>query len=476
MNETLAPMPPSAGLQSVEGGAETMRPGDTLPGALLDSRERWRDMVAMSADFAFETDAWGRFTFIAPDQALGWPKSTLLGQTGQVVLADPPGAAGFDPFRVSAPVRRRRAWLKRADGGVACVSFCAAPLTDAEGHLVGVRGVGIDITDRDGEEAQIASALRRCELLDHMLWRMRREVLAPKMMQSILESLANALGAEGVAVIDVMGSGGGPVPLHVTGGGIGAILSPAAALIEQSNEGPGGEAAIDGRPLLVCPCQTRFGEQIGLAVWRTSGSRAWDAEDRVLVGSTTGIVRVVLEHAAIQREMARHARTDPLTGLLNRRAFFDEIARYLDRLDREGLPGTLMFVDLDNFKPLNDRLGHDVGDEALTICSALLCNTVRPSDLVARVGGDEFALWLNGADHMTAAERAESLRVNAPRDFAGLVGDLDPPLTLSIGIATRAPGGGESIDSLMRRADQAMYDVKRSGRGHWRVSQAPPLP
>ena len=184
---------------------------------------------------------------------------------------------------------------------------------------------------------------------------------------------------------------------------------------------------------------------------------------------------MVLEHEGIQREMARQARTDPLTGLLNRRAFLDELARRIDRLDREGLPGTLMFVDVDNFKPLNDRFGHDAGDMALTGISALLRNLVRPADLVARFGGDEFALWLDGADELTAAERAEALRL----DVNGSLAQLTPEsvkVTLSIGIACRRAGGGEFMDEVIRRADQAMYDVKRAGRGHWRVARSESVP
>jgi diguanylate cyclase (GGDEF)-like protein len=179
---------------------------------------------------------------------------------------------------------------------------------------------------------------------------------------------------------------------------------------------------------------------------------------------------MVLEHEAIQLEMGRQARTDPLTGLLNRRAFMEEMQRHIERLDREQLPGTLLFADLDSFKPVNDRLGHEAGDQVLLSTATLLRKAVRPTDLVARLGGDEFALWLNGADHMTAAERAEWLTVHVPDELCAIAGVDGPTLTLSIGIATRTAGTSEPIDSLLRRADRAMYHVKRTGRGHWYVS------
>jgi diguanylate cyclase (GGDEF)-like protein len=102
----------------------------------------------------------------------------------------------------------------------------------------------------------------------------------------------------------------------------------------------------------------------------------------------------------------------------------------------------------------------------------MLRNTVRPTDLIARLGGDEFALWLNGADHMTAAERADHLCQTVPRELREIIGEDGPGTGMSIGIATREVGSNEPIDSLMRRADMAMYEVKRAGRGHWRVAAA----
>jgi diguanylate cyclase (GGDEF)-like protein len=301
---------------------------------------------------------------------------------------------------------------------------------------------------------------------------MGQEVLAPRMMQSALDALTNALGAERAAVIDVCG-GATALVAHRAGGGADEVLAEATALLATAGD-PAVASAKGGRPILVAACRTRFGADAGVALWRSPGSRGWDNEDRLLIHAAAGLIRMVLEHEAIQQEMARQARTDPLTGLLNRRAFLEEMARRIDRLDREDQPGTLLFADLDCFKPVNDRLGHEVGDQVLVRTAGILRTTVRPSDLVARLGGDEFALWLDGADHMTAAERAEHLCAEVPRELREITADGGPSPTMSIGIATRAAGSKEPVDSLMRRADQAMYEVKRSGRGHWQVAAEEP--
>jgi diguanylate cyclase (GGDEF)-like protein/PAS domain S-box-containing protein len=449
--------------------------GAVLRDALLDSRQRWRDLVMLSADLVFETDSWGRFVLIAPDPVLGWQTAMLLGQPAELLLADPDGGSNFNPFRPMTATRRRRTWLRRADGTSVCMAFATAPLLDAEGRIIGARGVAQDVTEQDRHDAAIAAALRRGELLDHILWRMRQEVLAPRMMKAALEALVTALAAEGCAVVDALGDGVTPSVLHQFGGAPGTVLPTAISLLEASTPESTQAVAPDGRLVLVCPSQTRFGEQAGFVMWRPPGGRLWDGDELVLASSATGIIRVILEHEAIQREMARQARTDPLTGLLNRRAFMDEMARRIDRLEHETLPGTLMFIDVDHFKMLNDCRGHDIGDEALCIIASLLRATVRPTDLVARLGGDEFALWLDGADEFAAAERAESLRVNGPRLLEHLRNGHELALTVSTGVATRWPGQGEDIETLIHRADQAMYEVKRAGRGHWLVSRTGPI-
>ncbi|MCC6720151.1 MAG: diguanylate cyclase [Acetobacteraceae bacterium] len=445
---------------------------DVLNAALLESRQRWRELVVLTADIAFETDAQGRFVFITPDCPIGWSANLLIGQPAALLLADAAGLPGFDPFRPTERTRGRRAWLRRPDGSPVCLTFSAAPILDDQGRITGARGIGQDITEQDMHEAQLAATLRRSQVVEHILGCMHKEVQAARMMKAALGALVTAMGAEGCVVIDLLGDGVQASFLHQVGVPSAAVIHTAMSLIEASPTELGDTMANDGRWVLVCPAQSSGTQTAALALWGSLGGRPWDADDRMLATSVNSIIRVILQHEAMQRDITEQARTDPLTGLLNRRAFLDEMGRRIERLGREGQPGTILFVDLDSFKALNDQCGHDVGDEALCLVADLLRDTVRPSDLVARLGGDEFALWLDGADDLTAAERAEHLTITAPRMLRELAGGHDIRLGMSIGIATRWPAQREGLDEILQRADQAMYQAKRAGRGQWRAWRA----
>ncbi len=450
---------------------------DGLPQALLDSRQRWQAFGALAADLVFETDRDGRLTFIAPDPALGHASADLLGRPAEHLLAL--GTAA--PLDIATPVRQRATWLRHADGGTRCLSLSVALRLDDTGRVLGMRGVGVDVTERERQGAVVVAALRRADLLEHILAEMRREVMAPRMMQTVLAELTRALGADGAAILEVAPGDGECRVLHQYGADPRPLLPAAAGLLRSTGEDIAVGMGAGGLQMLACPASTRFGDRAALLVWRDSGtgtgaSRVWDADDRVLAGSVAAVVRMVLEHESIQRELALQARTDPLTGLLNRRAFLEEAGRRIDRLDREGLPGTLIFIDLDRLKPLNDRLGHEAGDAALMLTAELLRRTFRPADLLARLGGDEFALWLDGSDELTAAERAERLRTGFPAELAHLTAGDPAGMTVSIGIACRSGGSGEELETLLQRADQAMYEAKRRGGGQWRVSHGGPRP
>lgn len=151
----------------------------------------------------------------------------------------------------------------------------------------------------------------------------------------------------------------------------------------------------------------------------------------------------------------RSADTDPLTGLLNRRGF-DR------RLAQDGRqPGAVIHFDLDRFKAINDRLGHDGGDAVLVQVAGAAARVLRGQDLLARFGGEEFVAFLPGADRAEAQQVAERLRTAiAARVRAG-----DAPVTASFGIATGPGAAAESdVADLIRRADLATYASKRDGR------------
>jgi diguanylate cyclase (GGDEF)-like protein len=308
-------------------------------------------------------------------------------------------------------------------------------------------------------------------VIRHILACVGQEAGADAMMDAALWALIHALGAEGAAVI---GSPTDDEPIdimHECGPGGSAILPAASRLLVRKSTSCRQTASVGGRLLLTFGCRTRFGARAGLTIWRSALARPWDGEDSLLVESAVNVVRMILDYEAAAREMVHKATTDSLTGLLNRRAFLDGVQRHIARLDRENETGTLMFVDLDAFKAVNDRLGHGVGDEVLILLAGLLRKLVRPGDLIARFGGDEFAVWLTGADHMTAAERADHFCKTAPAELQESLSESFPDLGVSVGIATRRAGSHEPIEELTRRADMAMYEVKRGGRRHWRVSQ-----
>jgi hypothetical protein len=315
-------------------------PAEVLQGALIDSRQRWRELVNLAADFAFETDEWGGFTLVTPDPALDWPAASLVGQPSSRLLAEA-GGGGFNPFRVTARVRHRETWLKRGDGGIACLRFSAAPIRDAGGRITGARGVGIEITELDNQAAETAVALRRSEVVDHILRRTGQEVVGTRMMTAALEALLEVLGAEGVAVIFAATATDAARLAYGSGVGVEQMADAAARhLLEDANHGdsasgnPTGPAQVttkSGRPVLVVGCQPRSGETAGLAAWRRAGARAWDEDDKKLLNSVAKIVRMVLDREAMQLEMIRQARTDPLTGLLNRRSFLEEVERRVAR-------------------------------------------------------------------------------------------------------------------------------------------------
>lgn len=171
----------------------------------------------------------------------------------------------------------------------------------------------------------------------------------------------------------------------------------------------------------------------------------------------------------LTRELNRLARSDPLSGLPNRRAFFERGDAILADADAAGLPSAVMMIDLDRFKAVNDQFGHDVGDTVLcavagTIRGAVADDANALRAVLARIGGEEFAIVAGGVDLETATRFAGRICERVRCLVCAPNGKLVAP-TVSIGVAMRGPG--ENLDLVLRAADRAAYAAKRRGGDRW---------
>lgn len=170
------------------------------------------------------------------------------------------------------------------------------------------------------------------------------------------------------------------------------------------------------------------------------------------------------ELQAVRDELEVLALHDPLTGLANRVKFIDRFEYDAARASRSGLPLSLLMVDIDHFKCVNDRHGHLAGDTCLKAVAASLKATVRKVDLVCRLGGEEFVVLLPETSAPQALVAGERVRAAVAAQPVRIRDDLTLPITVSVGAATEAGTTPISFDALLARADNAMYRAKTGGR------------
>ncbi len=193
-----------------------------------------------------------------------------------------------------------------------------------------------------------------------------------------------------------------------------------------------------------------------------AAGRRLASEDERLIALVAAELGGALRMAALVGEAQRLAATDALTSLLNRRAFAEMVERDVSLAHRHGWPLSLLLLDVDHFKQVNDRFGHAVGDEVLAAVAATLGLTVRKSDLVARWGGEEFVVALSHTAVSGARVMAERLRRRIGEKRVDVKGREPLVVTASIGVASLVQG--ESLEELVARADRAMYAAKAKGR------------
>ncbi len=209
-------------------------------------------------------------------------------------------------------------------------------------------------------------------------------------------------------------------------------------------------------------------KRMELTVNRRDGSRlmveaslrSLNFEGRTII---SGFLHDITERKLAEQRREREAGEDALTGLANRRGLMDRLSAAMLRADRSGGMVCLIFIDLDGFKAVNDRCGHEAGDLLLKRVAHVLQASVRGGDLVVRLGGDEFVVLV---EDLHAGPHEAQVRAGLILEAICSVSPEDDTLRISasIGVAIRAPGGATSASELVRRADKAMYQAKHGGK------------
>jgi diguanylate cyclase (GGDEF)-like protein len=220
----------------------------------------------------------------------------------------------------------------------------------------------------------------------------------------------------------------------------------------------------DGNRVLAMLPLVAKGQSIGLVELISHGPMGYDDERLGLARTMANEAAMALENARLYEDARALADRDPLTGFYNHRFLHERLGEEVVRAQRARRPLSVLMLDLDDFKLVNDTFGHLFGDRVLTWTAELIRSTLRGSDIPARYGGDEFAIILPETDG-DDARRAAGRILDAFRDQAFVGEQRGPvPIGASIGVAT-FPADGRTATELIAGADAALYQVKRDG-GH----------
>lgn len=430
--------------------------------ALTESRQRFKDLVEVASDFAWEVGEDGKFAYVSGNGALGYDHDLLIGHSPlRLDLGDMLEVKTL--FLTDDPFTARDFWLRTQDKEDVCVTGSATPIHGPDGRWIGARGACRDVTEARQRQSELARARAREQAINRIVLAVRDEVDSEHSYQRATKSMALALGARGCRITRVVDRRGEEVVgEHGT--------APEGLLLE----GIGERLAPDGTPTRLEVAGYRLvgahtfyrGAVIGSVLcWRPPEDPDYSPDDHKLVLGIANQIGIAHAHALYQDQLRRLSERDGLTGLYNRRTFMDKLAERLD--ERRDEPSAILYIDLDNFKAVNDTHGHQAGDNVLVMLSEMLHHLARRGDLPARLGGDEFLIWIGDADQARAETAAQDLIDDGRHTIGHMSASDEKPLGMSIGVALHLPGVAETADELVAKADHVMYTAKRSGKNRF---------
>lgn len=480
----------AAGLQQPGQIAETSK------NQLLSELPWLKAMVDHVPDYLFVKDTKHRYLIanrtIAAD--LGFADaSDLCGKTDDDIQ-DPERAAQFRAderqiLKTGEPMIDREEYMLLASGKKRWLSTSKLPLRDAAGEIVGIVGVSRDITQRKRSDVLLEGQTQVLEMI-------ARNDSIFDVLNSLVDVIENQM--EGVFCSILLYNESARQLYH----GAAPSLPPAYVnaingLTIGENVGSCGTAAHQGEPVIVSdiandprwdgfqdlaeshglrscwstPILSHQGAVLGTFAMYTGGVASPGTVELDLTHDAVRIAAIAIERKHAEDQINHLAHHDALTGLLNRTLLNDRIDRAILETKRHKPCVTLVFLDLDNFKLVNDSLGHTAGDKVLQTVAARMKSCVGHSDTVVRIGGDEFVILLiDQADDPAAnLDVLNAIRAEIGKPF--IVDDHAFHITCSMGVATY-PDDGTSTETLLINADAAMYKAKEAGRDNFQFYTA----
>jgi len=441
-----------------------------LTNALVESRQMFKDLVSCSSDFAWETDNKGHFKYVSPRGILGYTAYELNGKYAADLIID---GEGKNPFDTLDHIQDMELWVHHNNGEPACLQVSAVPILDSNANWQGARGVCHDITVTREREAALRRIRNREQILNRIVMTMRDSTDAQRMFDAtadiILENSRSELcyfaekhtrnhdDKTEINVRTLKSARKDPEFIN-------QLNEYALTAWQKDTMAEVKQIQLASKKILAV--QTSFQNAANgiFFLVRDEKQADWTNDDVTLFNTVADHLGIALAQVQGREELERLSNTDELTGLMNRRSFYQQVTKRILHQQRSRENCSILYIDLDNFKTVNDTLGHGIGDEVLKKVSLIMSASSRVGDLCARLGGDEFAIWLENIDVTETVKKAEEM-IAQKTLLHQITGKLDPNVSLSVGICPSDPDALHTVEQLLEAADNALYDVKKSGKG-----------
>ncbi|MCF8474907.1 MAG: sensor domain-containing diguanylate cyclase [Emcibacter sp.] len=459
---------------------------NNLTNALVDSRQMFKDLVSCSTDFSWETDNKGNFIYVSPKGILGYTAYELNGKNSYEMIV---GGNENNPFDTMDKVNDMELWLKRSDGSMACLLVSAVPVLDNRAMWQGARGVCRDITHIREREAILRRTQRREHVLGKIVSNIRDMATPATMLENTMTATLEGIDADYCCIIQKKHQPDGHFKAEIKHhkgpsieDGLREELCQKAVCrwSDTKTQKQKTEVIQIGRYRILMGITNHHGICNGaiflIRAIKTNHKKndlkhdEWQENEKHLFTGITNHLGIALEQITTHEELEKLATTDELTGLLNRRAFNQEATKRILHQKRSQKTGALFYIDLDNFKNVNDTKGHAQGDEILVEISKIISESTRIGDYAARIGGDEFSIWLDDISEKDALLKAHNF-VAAGSRLALLADVSGPQLSVSVGIAISNPKDNNTLKDLMENADSALYQAKSAGKASYVIYQ-----